>query len=334
MTDLERALLAAATVLRQLPRGLTESLGARQRLAELRAQHPQVKIDWVLVPRPGGHSVCDILLTDASGHSLALTSQPETGVPFGIEHAEPLAASRVLTLDEDSTTIQDALLWLKAEGESAPVLADKLVHEALLARAVARAEVEVDERALQAEADAFRRAQGLHSAAATQSWLAQQGLSSAGFEAVIRARAQRRAFLTELCASRVEPYFEAHRASFDRVSLVRVDAACEADLSPLLMGAGADLSERVVSVLRGEGGPVSARALRLFAHELPRDLCETELGVVQGAFAEGEGFWVAQLLRRDPAVLDASTQKAVQSRVIEAWLTEEQGKVRVRWHWP
>src|SRR5262249_43039456 len=125
--------------------------------------------------------------------------------------------------------------------------------------------------ALQAAADAFRRAHGLHTASATRAWLDGQGLTVGDFEAGLEERLLAAKLKHHQTAAQADESFSARRTDFERLRVAQVlvgrdDLAGE--LASQVQDGGCDLEE----VARAHGLPVVRHLL--FRKDLSGPLAE------------------------------------------------------------
>jgi putative peptide maturation system protein len=241
----------------------------------------------------------------------------------------------VVTVNEKSVTVQEALLFLKLAGQHEPDLMTEMVEEQLIAAVMAKEPPEVSDAELQAAADQFRRANRLFSAEATHRWLEETGVSEERFEDLLAHVVQRRKLKERVTADRIEPYFASHREEFTVVRSVRIDVpreAVAADLARVAREQG--LLAAIQAPLRN-AVPCELKVVVTERHacELPPPLSSAAPGVIVGPIVEEIGHWVAEVLDRQAAQLDASIRAVIQKRLFREWLVEQREQATVRWHW-
>jgi putative peptide maturation system protein len=332
----DEALTHAVSLLRELPRGREEVPEARARLERFREAHPGIRADLLVDQPPASVRVdYDLLLGHPDGGTAALSWRADEGVPWSVQYADHWAANYVLTVNAQMLTIQQALLFLKLAGHRSPDLMTELVDQQVITQAIQEDPPPVSEAELQAAADEFRLASGLSSAEATRRWLEETRLSVARFQELLRGAVQARKLKERVTADRVEPYFEAHPERFDLVRFFRAEAPTEAVASRLATEAR---EQGLTAATRVEAAGIEGRDLEAVltsrrAHELPPVLATARPGEVVGPVAEGARHWVAELLDREPAQLDATIRAAIQDRLFREWLADQREQATVRWHW-
>ncbi len=330
------ALTDAASLLRELPSGREEVNEVRTRLEHFRAVHPGIRANLLVDQPPASLRVgYDVLLGHPDGGTMALTWHTDDGVPWGVQYSEHWAANYVVTVNDAHVTIQQALLFLKLEGRQYPVLMTQLVDQQLVVEAIESDPLPVSAAELQAASDEFRIAIGLSSADETHRWLEEIGLSMTRFQELLHRKIQARKLKEQVTEGQVEPFFEAHRESFDLVQFFRVEVPTEALASRL---AKAVLQQGLIVVTLAQAAEVEGRSLEATlcsrcACELPAVLATAGQDEVVGPVAEGAQHWVAEVLDRQPAKLDAQTYAAIQNKLFGQWLAERRKQATVRWHW-
>ncbi|MFY0568498.1 TIGR04500 family putative peptide maturation system protein [Archangium lansingense] len=325
----------AATLLRELPHAYDAVREARRRVADWEAGHSGLHATlWVDQP-PGSPRVdYDLLLSFPGDGSLGLSWRPDDGVPWTVCYADHWAANYVVTVNNQSLTVQQALMALRMGERSHPDMMTHLVNQLILFYVVEQERPSVTDPELQETADRFRQANGLHTAAATRRWLEELGLSQVRFEELIEKTAQSRKVRERVVAERLVSYFEAHRTDYDQVRLFEVNAPTAA------------LTERMVAMAREIGLLAATEAMsredsvRLegslttrFAGALHPALRVAQQGTVIGPYGAGARSWVAQIHGREEARLEGATREAVQEAAFQEWLVEQRAVATVCWHW-
>jgi peptidylprolyl isomerase len=295
-----------------------------------------LRADLVVDQPPGSlRADYDLLLGDPTGGSMALSWRPDDGEPWSVSYAEHWAANFVVSIDGEGVTVQQALLALRRSATAHPDLLAELVNQRLLLRAIEREQPPVADDELQDAADRFRRANGLHSAAESWRWLERMGLTQEQFEAMLTLTEQGRKIKECVAAERLDTAFEAHRADYDQVQLLEVQAstpalaeqlAIEARTVGLLAAAEARLRTMPATSLEGT-------FRRRYASALPPTLRAAATGEIVGPYGQPQRTLVAQVYCREAARLDGETRSAVEDAVFQEWLAQQQNAATVEWHW-
>src|SRR5262249_52301303 len=146
------------------------------------------------------------------------------------------------------------LQTLHAQGRLRPLVVEALAGR-LVQQQARKAALSVTAEELQAAADAFRRTHGLHTAAATRTWLDGPGLTVDDFETGLEERLQAAKLKHHQTAAKADESFSARRTDFEKLQFVQVlvgrdDLARE--LASQVQDEGRDLEE----VARAHGLPV------------------------------------------------------------------------------
>src|SRR5262245_45594852 len=176
----------------------------------------------------------------------------------------------VASLPGVSLSLGQLLQTLHAQGRLRPINVEALAGQ-LVQEQARQAGLSVTAEELQAAADAFRRAHGLHTAAATRAWLGGQGLTAADFEAGLGERLLAARLKQRQTAARADESFAARRADFERLRVGQVLAGRE-DLARELASQIRDEGRGLEEVAREHGLPVARRLL--FRKDLNGPLAE------------------------------------------------------------
>jgi hypothetical protein len=211
---------------------------------------------------------------------------------------------------------------LQQTGRLAPliqeVLADQLIQQQAQAAGLA---ISADE--LQQAADSFRRRHGLLSAADTQAWLAERGLSVDDFEASLEEDLLAGKVREHVTADQVGPCWQAHQTDYDRLRLA------------LVMVGREELAREIASQVREDGREladvVRDHGLELYRGErfrkelsgpLAEALAAAPVGQLVGPIATARDFTLAVVEDRRAGELDDATRRLIEHELFEAWLAE------------
>ncbi|MFI6481255.1 TIGR04500 family putative peptide maturation system protein [Nonomuraea sp. NPDC050663] len=298
----------AVELLGTLTRRRQAAGAAREAAVAWAERHPGYGAELVVAERPGSPLVDYDLLLDWPGRgTIAVSVQPDDGLPWLEDHSTHWAAGQLVTVDGADLSLPDALLMLRSLTRPGLDPHAEIV-ELCLTRNDASSDTEpLSEEELQATADAFRRARGLHDREATLHWLAAMGMDQAAFadhlEVLARQRRLRRRKESELAAG----YLAAHPEEFGTVRASWV-------WSPSPWPQGAPLPEPV----------------EVPAGALPQPLRSADR--VEAARHE-DGFVTGVVHERLPARADEHTLAAAGRAAYAGWLAGRRAAADVRWHW-
>jgi hypothetical protein len=192
------------------------------------------------------------------------------------------------------------LTKLHRQGRLAPLIREALADQVVQEEA-RQAGLAVSTEELQKAADSFRRRHGLLSAADTQAWLNERGLSVDDFEAGLEEDLLAAKLRRQVSAAGLEVYFATHQADYERLRL------------GLLLVGRDDLAGELASQVRDEGrgledvagehGLAVARrrlARKDLAGPLAEALAPAQPGELVGPVATPAGFALLVLEERRP----------------------------------
>lgn len=222
---------------------------------------------------------------------------------------------------------------VEIDGSRYPELISQIVDQNLLAQTVERLPEgwpRVTDAETQAAANEFRYANRLLTARQTHDWLQEAHLSSEEFEKILRRGIQTRKIKERVTRSRVRPYFEAYRESFDAIQLFRVTVRDEA-MAYRLAGIARDVGLRAAaqSQLSNGSGAVRGVVLSKSVRDLPSALAAARLGDIYGPVSENSYYWVAEVLHRRPARLTADLRASIRNTIFHEWVAGT-GRVKRR----
>ena len=226
----------------------------------------------------------------------------------------------VASLPGVSLSLGQLLQTLHTQGRLRPLVVEALAGR-LVQQQAHQAGLSVTAEDLQAAADAFRRAHGLHTATATRTWLDGQGLTVGDFEAGLEERLLAAKLKQHQTAAQADESFAAHRTDFERLRVARVVTGRD-DLARELASQVRDEGRDLEGVAREHGLPVDRR--RLFRRDLPvhlaAALAKAQPGELVGPVGAPEGFALLLIEECRPAELDSATRQRIQDELFEGWL--------------
>ncbi|GGQ14439.1 TIGR04500 family putative peptide maturation system protein [Streptosporangium pseudovulgare] len=316
-----------------------EPEAAEERLARLRDRHPRTRarLLWQREAVTGEYHY-DLLFPEIGG-CVSLSFAPDRAIPWPLRGSQRSGEQLLLRVNGVETTMERAVSVLDVLWEDAR-LARRLVDAALVeeALAVRRADPAADR--LQEAMDAFRRARGLLTAEATRRWMAERGLSHARLEEIVAAEAAVAALRREVAEGRVEDFFAAHRAEFDRLRVLRLryadpDRAAAAAARLRAVRPAGPVALATDEVLAGAATcRMEANGRGDLVALFGAAAADAEAGRVLGpAPLPDGGLCVAYVLAVEPAVLDEVTRGLVAGRIFDDWLAERRRHAHVEWFW-
>ncbi len=227
----------------------------------------------------------------------------------------------VASLPGVSLSLGQLLQTLHAQGRLRPLIVEALVGR-LVQQQARQAGLSVTAEELQAAADSFRRAHGLHTATATRAWLDGQGLTVGDFETGLEERLLAAKLKHHQTAAQADESFAARRTDFERLQVAQVLVGSD-DLARELASQVQDEGRNLEEVAREHGLPVARHLLfrKDLGGPLAEPLASARAGELVGPIATPRGFALVVVEERGPAELDGATRQALQDELFDAWLT-------------
>ncbi len=235
--------------------------------------------------------------------------------------------SPVASLPGVSLSLGQLLQTLHAQGRLRPLVVEALAGR-LVQQQARQAGLSVTAEELQAAADSFRRAHGLHTATATRSWLDGQGLTVGDFETGLEERLLAAKLKHHQTAAQADESFSARRTDFERLQVAQVLVGRDdlaAELASQVRDEGRDLEE----VACGHGLPMVRRLVfrKDLSGPLAEPLAAAGAGELVGPVATPRGFALVVVEERLPAELDGATRHLLQDELFDAWLAGRMNQV-------
>lgn len=246
-------------------------------------------------------------------------------------------SSVAVALEHLSLSLADWLDQLKRRGRLAPMLREAAIERLLLDRA-AQAELTVSPKELQQAADAFRRRNGLNSAADTNAWLARNYLSATDFEDALERDLLIEKLQDHLARDRIAAHFEVNRAGYSRAQLRLIQVGRE-DLARELLAQiceeGRDFGElsreHSLHPSRHGGGRLGSIWRRQMSPPLAEAIFAAREGTVVGPLPCPQGFQLFLVEKIFAPELDAALTASIRQEIFDAWLAEQLAGARLEY---
>jgi len=275
--------------------------------------------------------------------TVSISLAPDTAVPWLLHWARHARENEVIRVNQETLTIEHMIASLDLGREQTPI-ASQLVDMCLIKEAVKRYRIRPSTEYLQQALDRFRRVHRLCSAARTQQWMTERGLSHQKFEKLLEGQAVT-AMLRDRIATpeAIQAYWEQHPGVFDMVHLACVrlrnrDKATQ--LCAALRAGERDFYEAaaqhfITGTLLASHGPffvtyarhalTPAQAASVFA---------AAPGDIVGPLANADSWDIVRVLARQTAQLsDSATREMVTKAVFDAWLATQRQQAHIEWYW-
>lgn len=309
---------------------------SRRVAAEWDALHPTLSSHLLVNRTPGARSVeYDLLLTDPGGSTIALSVSADDRSPWSVSFADHWAANFVVTINDQNVTIQQVLREIALTQTNFPHMMTQIVDHILEAQALQPGEESVSSAEIQREVDAFRRFHGLLTSAETVEWLKAHAMTKPELGQLAASLILAKRIRTRISDARLGAEFAEHKTDYERMTTAMARLRSE--------GAANDLTRRAHQVgvlaaaeealMAAEADVIDATVATNYASELQPLVRMGRAGQVIGPFLDGNCWVVAQVHRRESAVLDLETIERVRGNVLEVWLRERRAAAAITWHW-
>lgn len=341
----DAALGQALTLLARLNTDPVAAGSAEELLAALRAEHPGLRLRLLRHREAYGDTVqFGLLVSGPRGGTVTLSWAPPSEVPWMLRGAQRSAESMLLRVNGEALDIQHAMAYLDVMWEQTALL-DRLVDVCLVQQELAESPVTLTDGELQDAMDAFRRARGLLTPAATAAWMARRHLDHAALEEMVAREAAVAALRTRVTVDRVDSWCAAHRSTCDRLRIARVRFADRA-AAERFVAAFAERRRTCGTTADAFGAALTAVAPSrpLGAELMERTVADLDLGLGSGLAdavapgtllpprAVGTEWEVVQVLSR-AAASESDLLEQASRRLFDEWLADRRRTARIEWFW-
>ncbi|CRK49902.1 conserved hypothetical protein [Rhodococcus sp. RD6.2] len=314
-------------------RGLDAAEPAAERALEpLRARHTGSRLRLLRHREALDQSVhYGLLITEPGVGTTSLSWTPTSTVPWSLRGSQRTAESMLLRVNGEPLAIEEAMGYLDVLWEKTELL-ERLVTVCLVRQELAENPVRIEPAALQHAMDAFRRARGLLTPAATEQWMRERGLGVDAFEDLVEHEAAIAELKARILAERPLDPTELDRA---RVVRVRFTERLLADAFVDMVGRRSEPTDvrAVASAAAGAFAVASAVTGTEFLEVSADSVDGAEPGTVLGPTADGDGWSVTQVVAVIPATSGPRTDKLLADMAFERWVADRRRDARIEWFW-
>jgi putative peptide maturation system protein len=317
---------------------------AQKRFDPVREHYPHLSLTllWEKTSYTGALQYTVLLSLPQVG-TVSLSLSPDTAVPWLLHWARHTRENEIVRVNQETLTIEHLMASLNLAWEQTPI-AVQLVNMCLIQEAVERYRIQPSAEYLQQALDHFRQVHGLCSAASTQQWMTERGLTHQKFERLLKGQALR-AMLQERITTpeTVQAYWEQHPGAFDTVHLacVRFRNRDQATHLWAAIRAGerdfyeAAAQHFVAGTLLASHGPFFVTyARQALAPAQAATVFAAAPGDILGPLANTESWDIVRVLARQTAQLsDTATREMVKKAVFETWLATQRQHAHIEWYW-
>lgn len=297
-------------------------------LDPLRAAHPGSRLRLLRHRETLDDTHFGMLITEAGVGTTSLSWTPATAVPWSLRGSQRTAESMLLRVNGEPLAIEEAMAHLDVLWERTDLL-DRLITVCLVRQELAERPVHLDAGRLQDAMDAFRRARGLLTPHATESWMRARAMTHEALEDLV-AREAAVAVLKQriLAEHRPDP------AELDRARIVRVrfTERSFADAFVELVRARAGTGD-FASAAAGAFAVSTAVTGTEFLEVPASELGGARPGAVLGPIAHDDGWSVTQVLATFPAAPGPQTDRQLADLAFERWVAGRRRDAKIEWFW-
>jgi putative peptide maturation system protein len=320
----------------------TEEAQKRFDLVRARYAHLSLTLLWEKTSYTGALQYTVLLSLPQVG-TVSLSLTPDTAVPWLLHWARHTRENEVVRVNEETLTIEHMMASLNLVWEHTPI-AVQLVNLCLMQEAAKHYHIQPSAAYLQQALDRFRQVHRLCSAASTQQWMTERGLSHQKFEKLLEGQAVT-AMLRDRIATpeQLQAYWEQHPGAFDTVHLACVrlrnrDKALQ--LCAAIRAGERDFYEAaaqhfVAGTLLASHAPFFGTYLRhALAPTQAATLFAATPGDIVGPLANADSWDIVRVLACQTAQLsDNATREMVKKAVFDAWLATQRQHAHIEWYW-
>ncbi|MFC4114979.1 TIGR04500 family putative peptide maturation system protein [Nonomuraea zeae] len=272
-----------------------------------------------------------LLIKDGAGAAISLSWCPDRALPWPLRGVHRAGEHLLLRVNGIDTPVARAIACLDFIWDES-ALADRLVSDSLVREELAQAREPLSDAALQEAMDAFRRARGLLTGAATRAWMERHRISHHELEELVALEAAVAALRSRVAAGRVESWFAEHGRQLDVARVARAEFVTE----PVVPDPAGflDAVERAFADGTARPGEVFATLRRGdLGEEMAERIFTAPPGTVAGPFKSEHGHLLVKVLAVEPAVLDETVRDLVERRIFRDWIERRRSTAKIEWFW-
>jgi parvulin-like peptidyl-prolyl isomerase len=235
----------------------------------------------------------------------------------------------IVRIDDEVVGIDQFIKILKLTGQLEMIL-EQFVRERLAVRAAKKRRIALSADEIQARADQFRRAKGLHRATDTNRYLDHLGISLDEFESFITDSLYQEKMMEQVCsAEAVEAYFKLNSPRFDSIEVSHIVLETEGKAKEMISilrddpGCFAEMArEHSNAQTRAQGGALGRVLRGALRTDVEAKVFNAAVGDLIGPFPSSDGscYEIFRVDAKNPAVLDEDTAAEARRLLREEWL--------------
>jgi len=342
MTEtMQRAVVDVLAYLMSLSQDPVLPAEAQRGLRLVQTQHPELALELVWEVEAYDQSLhYDVLVQSAAGDTVSVSHcAGGGGLPWPLRGVRRWSDANLLQVDGKMLTMEEAVGFLDILWSEAPIM-ERMVNACLIREELVRRPIEIGDAELQSGMDDLRRAKQLYTAADTERWMHERGMTHAQVEQLVAGTLMCAALRRRLAEGRVASYFEAHHAELDTAHVATIESGDEDAARRLHREiASGDVAFLVAAQQQFLATTQPARALfttlrrRTATDALGQAVFAAAPGDVVGPVRIGARYVIAQVLAVRPAQPDEASRAEIEQILFDAWLAERRQTAKVTWHW-
>jgi putative peptide maturation system protein len=341
MTDQMRsAAQAALDLLSDMTRLRTQPEEAKRMLQSLNSRHADVmmRLLWEVQSYDGSVHY-DVLVSSRGGETISLSLSPARSLPWPLRGILRWTEADLVQVNGRRLTIESATCFLDVLWNKIPLM-EKIIDLCLLKDELEREPIVVDDDALQDGMDALRRAHGLYTSEATESWMRHRGFTQLQLESMVSEHLAHERLQQRAVAGEVAGYLDSRMHELDVARVALIEVASEAMAFRLREkvsnGASGFVAAMHEAFVTGDPG-TTCRFATLRRREAISDI-ETQLfaaapGEVVGPVRTGASYVLGCLLDAVQPCDTASAHAAAEQALFDEWLRSRRSEAAITWHW-
>ena len=238
-------------------------------------------------------------------------------------------------INGEAVSLADVLRLAKMSGQLQFI--EDAINNALIQREAAELDISATDSELQQAADDFRAAHDLHTAEATENWLAERHLTFEDWEALIEHKMIGQKLREAVTDGKVEQHFVENSLSFDCAAISRIVVGDEdiiRELRAQIFEEGADFH----ALARQYSTDTATKHIGGYAGQISRTEMEAAVesavfgaqpGKIVGPLKTDDGWQLIKVESIHKATLNEALRETIKSQLFDEWLNDHRRKARI-----
>jgi putative peptide maturation system protein len=339
--SLEKGLFEGFSYLQSIVTQKVQPETARSQLHVLRERHPDLSMDLFFQEEPYDRSIhYDLLLHEVDEGSLSLSFCPEQTLPWPLRGVHSSREQDLVRINDVLLTVGDAIAQMDFIWNE-HAIATQLIDKGLIFQELQENPVDLTEVELQAAMNDFRIMHQLFTAAATQQWMKNRGLTHERFESLVEDSASVAKLRKQVTTGKVEAYFLQHQSKFESAQVVYAILSnwqSAQNMFESMTQQQVSFYEALEKLLAENPQHIIEQSLlqRSYCQDwpLPKDkIFATSTGEVLDPMETEKGFALIKVISRISATLTPDIEMMIRELLFEEWLEDKRQAASVEWYW-